>query len=181
MTAKKCSVLFLISLHLLCTGMNEARALVRALCSCSVSPVSSPLLHVSLVINDLFLISLHLLCMGMDEACALVHALCSCSASPVSSPLLHASMLINVVFCSSFHYTCCARAWMRHAPWYVPCALQCVSCVVASTACVTADKCSVLLMMTQCWLCTGMDETRALVRGLCNSSVSRVSLLCNMF
>ena len=45
MTAKKCSVLFLISLHLLCTGMDEARALVRALCSCSVSPVSSPLLH----------------------------------------------------------------------------------------------------------------------------------------
>ena len=37
--------LFLISLHLLCTGMDEARALVHALCSCSMSPVSSPLLH----------------------------------------------------------------------------------------------------------------------------------------
>ena len=45
----------------------------------------------------------------------------------------------------------------------------------------TADKCCVLLMMTQCWLCTGMDEAHALVRALCNSSVSRVSLLCNMF
>ena len=44
-TAKKCSVLFLISLHLLCIGMDEAHTLVRALCSCSVSPVSSPLLH----------------------------------------------------------------------------------------------------------------------------------------
>ena len=27
----------------------------------------------------------------------------------------------------------------------------------------------------------GMDEARALVHALCNSSVSRVSLLCNMF
>ena len=27
----------------------------------------------------------------------------------------------------------------------------------------------------------GMDETRALVRALCNSNVSRVSLLCSMF
>ena len=59
--------------------------------------------------------------------------------------------------------------------------VQCVSCVVASAACVTADKCSVLLMMTQLRLCTGMDEARALVRALCNSSVSRVSLLCSMF
>ena len=45
MTANKICVLFLISLHLLCTGMDEARALVHALYSCSVSPVSSPLLH----------------------------------------------------------------------------------------------------------------------------------------
>ena len=37
--------LFLISLHLLCTGMDEARALVRPLCNSSVSPMSSPLLH----------------------------------------------------------------------------------------------------------------------------------------
>ena len=44
-TADKCSVLFLISLHLLCTGMDEARTLVHGLCSCSVSPVLSPLLH----------------------------------------------------------------------------------------------------------------------------------------
>ena len=52
--AKKCSVLFLISLHLLCTGMDEARALVHALCSYSVSPVSSALLHASLLINVVF-------------------------------------------------------------------------------------------------------------------------------
>ena len=70
-------------------GMDEARALVHALCSCNVSPVSSPLLHALQLINDLFLISLHLLCMGMDEARALVHALWSCSVSPMSSPLLH--------------------------------------------------------------------------------------------
>ena len=30
-------------------------------------------------------------------------------------------------------------------------------------------------------LCTGMDEARALVRALCKSSVSRVSILCSMF
>ena len=41
----KYCVLFLISLHLLCTGMDEARALVRALCNCSVSSVPWPLLH----------------------------------------------------------------------------------------------------------------------------------------
>ena len=59
--------------------------------------------------------------------------------------------------------------------------LQCVSYVVAFAACVTADKCSVLLMMTQHWLCTGMDEACALVLALCNSSVSCVSLLSSMF
>ena len=59
--------------------------------------------------------------------------------------------------------------------------IQCVSCVITSAACVTANKCCVLLMMTQSWLCTCMDEARALVRALCNSSVSCVSLLCSMF
>ena len=82
--------------------MDKARSLVRALCSSSVAPVSSPLLHASMLKNDLFLISLHLLCMGMDEARALVRALCSCNVSPVLSPLLHAcvTVLRNVVFCS---------------------------------------------------------------------------------
>ena len=69
--------------------MDEARALVRALCNCSVSPVLPPLLHAWLQINDLLLISLHLLCMGMDEARTLVRALCSCSVSSVLWPLLH--------------------------------------------------------------------------------------------
>ena len=54
--------------------MDEARALVRALCNSSVSPVPWPLLHASMLKNDLFLISLHLLCTGMDEARALVRA-----------------------------------------------------------------------------------------------------------
>ena len=44
-TANAFCVLFLISLHMLCMGMDEARALVRALCNSSVSPVSLPLLH----------------------------------------------------------------------------------------------------------------------------------------
>ena len=54
--------------------MDEARALVRALYSGSVSPMLPPQLHAWLLINDLLLISLHLLCMGMDEARALVRA-----------------------------------------------------------------------------------------------------------
>ena len=80
--------------------MDEAHALVRALCNSCVSLVPWPLLHASMLKNDLFLISLHLLCTSMDEARALVHALCSCSVSPVSSPLLHAWLLRNVLFCS---------------------------------------------------------------------------------
>ena len=55
-------------------GMDEAGALVRALCNCSVSSVAWTLLHASMLINDLFLISLHLLCTGMNEARALVRA-----------------------------------------------------------------------------------------------------------
>ena len=53
-TANKCCVLFLISLHLLCTGMDVARTLVHALCSCSVSPVSPSVLHAGLLINVVF-------------------------------------------------------------------------------------------------------------------------------
>ena len=85
----------------------------------------------------LFLISLHLFGTGMDEAHALVHALCSCSVSPMSSPLLHAWLLINVVFCSSFHYAYCARAWTRHAPWYMPCA--CPVCLLCRRLCCMHD------------------------------------------
>ena len=85
-------------------GMDEARALVRALCNSSVSPVLSPLLHASQLKNDLFLISLHLLCTGMDEARALVHALCSCSCSVSLCCLPYCCactrLLRNVVFCS---------------------------------------------------------------------------------
>ena len=67
--------------------MDEARALVRALCN---SSVSWPPLHASMLKNDLFLISFHLLCIGMDEVRALIRALCSCIVSLVLSPLLHA-------------------------------------------------------------------------------------------
>ena len=170
--------------------MDEARALVHALCSSSVSCVPWPQLHAPMLINDLFLISLHLLCTGMDEARVLVRALCNSSVSPMSSPLLHASMLKMI--CSWFHYTCCARARTRHTSWYVPCAiaacllcrrlccmrdswkwyvldfitpvvhghgrgmrfgtclvqLQCVSCVVASAACMTAKTWSVFDFIT---------------------------------
>ena len=116
-TADKCCVLFLIALHLLCTVMDEARALVRALCNCSVSAVPWPLLHAWLLINDLFLISLHLLCTGMDEACALVRALCNSSVSSVPWPLLHAWLQINDLFLIALHLLCTgmdeARALVR--------------------------------------------------------------------
>ena len=59
--------------------------------------------------------------------------------------------------------------------------LQCVSCVVASAACVTANKCCVLFFISLHLLCTGIDEARALVHALCNSNVSCVSLLYSMF
>ena len=52
--------------------------------------------------------------------------------------------------------------------------LQCVSCVVASAACVAPNKCCVFFLISSHLLCTGMDEARALVRALCNSSVSSV-------
>ena len=39
----------------------------------------------------------------------------------------------------------------------------------------------ILLLITGRQLCMGMDEGRALVRALCDSSVSHVSLLCRMF
>ena len=49
--ADKYSVMFLISLHWLCMGMDEARALVHTLCSNSVSRVPWPLLHASMLTN----------------------------------------------------------------------------------------------------------------------------------
>ena len=39
---------------------------------------------------------------------------------------------------------------------------QCVSCVVASAACVTTNKCCVLFFISLHLLCTGMDEARTL-------------------
>ena len=58
---------------------------------------------------------------------------------------------------------------------------QCVSCAVAFAACINANKCCVTFLISLHWLCTGMDEARALVHALCSSSVSCVSLLCSMF
>ena len=52
---------------------------------------------------------------------------------------------------------------------------QCVSCAIAFAACVNVDKCYVVFLIPLRWLCTGMDEARALVHALCSSSVSLVS------
>ena len=59
--------------------------------------------------------------------------------------------------------------------------LQCVSCVTAFAACVAPNKYCVLFLISLQLLCMGMDEARALVHALWNSSVSRVSILCSMF
>ena len=58
---------------------------------------------------------------------------------------------------------------------------QCVLYTIAFAACVNAEKCSVMFLISLHLLCTGMDEARALVHALCSSSVSRISLLCSMF
>ena len=50
--------------------------------------------------------------------------------------------------------------------------MQCVSCVVASAACVAPNKCCVFFFISLHLLCMGMDEARALVHALCNCSVS---------
>ena len=52
--AHKNCVMFLILLQRLCTGMDEARALVHASSKNSVSRVSSPLLRASMVTNIMF-------------------------------------------------------------------------------------------------------------------------------
>ena len=59
--------------------------------------------------------------------------------------------------------------------------LQCVSCVVASTVCMTTNKCCVLLLIIWRQLCMGMDKAHALVHTLCSSSASCLLLLCRMF
>ena len=82
--------------------MDDARALVHALCSTSVSCVPWRLLHASMLINVMLLILLRWLCTGMDEARALVDALYSSSVSHVLWPLLHASMLINILLYFDF-------------------------------------------------------------------------------
>ena len=51
MNVHKCCVMFLILSWRLCTGMDEARALVHVLCSSSMSCVPWPLLHVSMQIS----------------------------------------------------------------------------------------------------------------------------------
>ena len=115
----------------------------------------------------------------MDNVRASVHAWCT---ARVLWPLFHVRMLMNFLF---MYFILLKSAVHGHGRGtrLGTCLvqLQCVSCVVASATCMTADKCSVLLMMTQRWLCTGMDEACTLVRALCNSSVSRVSLLSSMF
>ena len=57
--AHKCCVMFLVLSRRHCTGMDEARALVHALCSSCVSCVVSPLLHASMMINIVFCMDLY--------------------------------------------------------------------------------------------------------------------------
>ena len=55
------------------------------------------------------------------------------------------------------------------------CSCSVFSCVIAFATCVIADKCSVLLLITERRLYMGIDEARALVHALCSYNVSPVS------
>ena len=109
----------------------------------------------------------------MDEARASVHAECT---PPMSWHLLHVRMLINFLF---MYLILLKSAVHRHGRGtrLGTCLVQqqCVSCAVASAACVAANKCCVLFLISLYLLCTGMDEERALVHALCSCSVSPVS------
>ena len=102
----KCSVMFLISLHWLCTGMDEARTLVHALCSSNVSRVPWPLLHASMLVNVL-------LCSSFYEAgCAQAwtrhspwYMPCAAAVCLMPWPLLRASPPLDVVAQSRYMHT----------------------------------------------------------------------------
>ena len=113
----------------LCTGMDEARTLVYALCSYNVSPVSPPLLHVWLLINVVFYCWFYYiwLCTGMDEARALVHALCSSNVSRVS-------LLCSMFQCFNFFVGWGHAQGMRLAtrPVYAACGVAFVAGVTGA-------------------------------------------------
>ena len=103
------------------------------------------------------------LCTGMDEAHALVWALCNSIVSPVSLPLLHAWMPINVVFCWWLYDASCARAWTRHAPWYVPC---------ATAVCLVCPYFAACFSVSISWLGRAMHEACSLAHDQCMPRVA---------
>ena len=54
---------------------------------------------------------------------------------------------------------------------------QCVLCTVAFAACVNADKCSIMFLISLHWLSTGIDKARALV----HACATAVCLVCSGF
>ena len=98
----------------------------------------------------------------MDEPRVSVYALCTSSVSRVPWPLLHASMLISVLLCSWFHYTGCARAWTRHAAWYMPWAVA--MCLVCRGFCYMFECFNVLV---GCKHAQGMQLGTRLVYAAC--------------
>ena len=111
-------------------------------------------------------------------------------AMPQRIAAIPVSMLVLPQYCRNADAACNAlqhcrntycrniEAHCRNAP-FVASLRQCCYC---KGHCGNALwHCYNTLIFSRCMLCTGMDEARALVRALCNSSVSRVSLLCSMF
>ena len=74
--------------------------------------------------------------------------------------------VVSLQHVSMLQYAGCARAWMRQAPWYVPCALA---------GCVGCREFAACANVSLCWPCMGMDEACASVRALCFSRMHSVS------
>ena len=82
-----------------------------------------------------------------------------------------ASGVVSLQHVSMAQYAGCARAWMRQAPWYVPC---------ASSGCVGCREFTTCVNVSLSLLCTGMDEACTSVRALCFSRIHPVSRVCSM-
>ena len=78
-----------------------------------------------------------------------------------------ASGVVSLQHVSMSHYARCAQAWTRHAPRYMPC---------ASAAYIVCREFAACVIISICWLFTGMDEASALVHALCFSQVRWVLL-----
>ena len=102
--------------------------------------------------------------MGVDEGTHL--STCQVYAACVMAFVACGNADKFSVYVPGFIEVSCAWVWTRQAPWCVPC---------ASAEGVGCHEFAACVNVSICWLCTGMDKARTLVRALCNSSMSPVS------